>query len=188
MKDEASEGRIRRTDGEQPTAPARPSSLPCYASFILLLHPSAAVAHRRSEKSPITSSCRNSGPSTTTTPPRCRRAPIPDTPPPRTVSNPRPDTPDWPLSLDEAIRIALENAHVVRTLAGVTAVPSGQTIYDAAIVNTTIDQQQARFDPVLSQNNTWTRSNVPFGVFDPLNPFQSLITSTPTDAYLASSA
>ncbi len=112
-------------------------------------------------------------------------APLPETPPPRTVSSPRADTPDWPLSLDEAIRIALENAHVVRTLAGVTAVPSGQTIYDAAIVNTTIDQQQARFDPVLSQNNTWTRSNVPFGVLDPLDPFQSLITSAPTDAYLS---
>ncbi len=101
-------------------------------------------------------------------------APIPDSPPPRTVSNPRLDTPEWPLSLDEAVRVALENAHVVRTLAGVTAVPSGQTIYDTAIVNTTIDQAQARFDPVLSQNNTWTRSNVPFGVFDPFNPFESL--------------
>ena len=110
-------------------------------------------------------------------------APIPDSPPPRTVSNPRLDTPEWPLSLDEAIHIALENAHVVRILAGVTAVPSGETIYDAAIVNTTIDQAQARFDPVLSQNNAWRRTNVPFGVFDPFNPFESLITSTPTDAY-----
>ena len=87
------------------------------------------------------------------------------------------------MSLDEAIRIALENAHVVRTLSGLSVVPSGQTIYDAAIVNTTIDQQQARFDPVLSQSNVWSRTNVPFGVLDPFNPFESLITGAPTDAY-----
>ncbi|HVS40520.1 MAG TPA: TolC family protein [Gemmataceae bacterium] len=111
--------------------------------------------------------------------------PIPPIPPPRTVSQPRTDTPNWPMSLDEAIRIALENAHVVRTLAGLTAVPSGQTIYDTAIVNTTIDQQQARFDPVLNQSNTWTRTNVPFGALDPFNPFESIITSTPTDSYLS---
>ena len=110
-------------------------------------------------------------------------APIPDSPPPRTVSDPRLETAEWPMSLDEAIRIALENARVVRTLAGVTAVPSGQTIYDAAIVNTTIDREQARFDPALSQSNVWTRTNVPFGVPDPLNPFESLIASTPTDDY-----
>ena len=110
-------------------------------------------------------------------------APLPDGPPPRTVSDPRPETTDWPLSLDEAIRIALENARVVRTLAGVSAVASGETIYDTAVVNTTIDQEQRRFDPVLSQKNTWTRTNEPFAVPDPLNPFESLITSTPTDAY-----
>ncbi len=98
-------------------------------------------------------------------------APIPDSPPPRTVSNPRLDTPEWPLSLDEAIHIALENAHVVRTLAGVTAVPSGETIYDTAIVNTTIDQAQARFDPVLSQNNTWNALQRPIRRYGPYEPF-----------------
>ena len=75
---------------------------------------------------------------------------IPDNAPPRTVSDPRPDTAEWRLSLDEAIRIALENAKVIRVLAGTTAVSSGQTIYDAAITNTTIDQAQAVFDPVLT--------------------------------------
>ena len=39
-------------------------------------------------------------------------------------------------SLDDAIRIALENDRVIRVLAGVTAVTSGRTIYDAAIANT----------------------------------------------------
>ena len=111
-------------------------------------------------------------------------APIPPTIPPRTVSEPRPDVDEYPLSLDEAIRIALENARVVRVLAGLTATASGQTIYDPAIVNTTIDQQQARFDPTLSQNNRWERVNTPFGTFDPSDPTRSVITSTPSDDYL----
>src|SRR5258707_11843847 len=64
---------------------------------------------------------------------------IPDNVPPRTVTDPRPKTLEWQLSLDEAIRIALENARVVRVLAGTFAVSSGQTIYDVAITNTTID-------------------------------------------------
>jgi outer membrane protein TolC len=111
-------------------------------------------------------------------------APIPPTIPPRTVSDPRPDTEEYQLSLDEAIRIALENARVVRVLSGLSATSSGQTIYDPAIINTTIDQQQARFDPNLSQNNRWERLNVPFGTFDPFDPTRVFITSTPTDDYL----
>src|SRR5258708_37670252 len=34
---------------------------------------------------------------------------IPDNVPPRTVADPRPETTDWNLSLDEAIRISLQN-------------------------------------------------------------------------------
>ena len=75
---------------------------------------------------------------------------IPPNTPPRTVSEPQPGTVEWPLSLDEAIRIALQHAKVIRVLAGTTAIASGQTIYDAAITNTTIDQAQAVFDPVLA--------------------------------------
>src|SRR5262245_11484950 len=61
------------------------------------------------------------------------RAPLPTVPPPPTVSEPpEPATPQE-LSLDEAIRLALQNSKVVRVLAGVTAVPSGRTIYDPAI-------------------------------------------------------
>jgi outer membrane protein TolC len=89
------------------------------------------------------------------------------------------------LSLDEAIRIALENTRVVRTLAGTFAVASGQTIYDAAIVNTTIDQASARFDPVLSEKSVWSRTNTPLAVPDPLDPTRSLITGNPVDAYLS---
>jgi outer membrane protein TolC len=116
-------------------------------------------------------------------PAQFKSAPIPANVPPRTVTNPRPETPEWPLSLDEAIRIALENAQVVRTLAGTTAVSSGQTIYDTAITNTTIDQEQARFDLVVKQNNLFSRTNTPLASFDPADLTRSIITSTPTDAY-----
>ncbi len=109
---------------------------------------------------------------------------IPDNTPPRTVSDPRPGTEEWQLSLDEAIRIALENAKVIRVLAGTTAVSSGQTIYDAAITNTTIDQAQATFDPVAHWNNTWSRTNTPTAELNPTTLQQSFITSTPTDAYV----
>jgi outer membrane protein TolC len=108
---------------------------------------------------------------------------IPDSLPPRTVSDPRPDTPEWRLSLDDAIRIALENARVVRVLAGTTATASGQTIYDAAITNTTIDQAQAAFDPALRWNSLWSRTNIPGGVLDLIDPTRADIRGTPTDAY-----
>jgi outer membrane protein TolC len=136
-------------------------------------------------------------------------ATIPANVPPRTVSNPQPEATEWQLSLDDAIRIALENTRVVRVLAGTTAVSSGQTIYDAAILNTTIDQAQAVFDPVASWKNTFSRTNTPFGTFitpggtilsgvngttgnvvpgSPASTLQSIITSNPTDAYLSDAA
>jgi outer membrane protein TolC len=108
---------------------------------------------------------------------------IPNTVPPRTVSNLQPDAPEWQLSLDEAIRIALENTDVVRVLAGTTVTASGQTIYDAAIITTTIDQAQARFDPVLMDSPTWSRTNAPVAELNPLDLTQAVITSTPTDAF-----
>jgi outer membrane protein TolC len=112
-------------------------------------------------------------------------APIPPSEPPRTVTNPRPETPEWQLSLDEAIRIALENTRAVRVLAGTTAVASGQTIYDAAIVNTTVDQARATFDPVLLDKNLWSRTDEPMGILNPFDPTRSLIVSKPVDAYLS---
>ncbi len=105
-------------------------------------------------------------------------APIPAYAPPRTVSNPQPDTAQWNLSLDDAMRIALENARVIRVLAGTTAVSSGQTIYDVAITNTTIDQQQARFDPRFTQNNAFNNSNSPSVFFDPLQPGRATFTGS----------
>jgi outer membrane protein TolC len=110
-------------------------------------------------------------------------APLPANVPPRTVADPRPETPEWRLSLDEAIRVALENAQVVRILTGTTATSSGQTIYDAAVTNTTIDQEQARFDLVVKENSLFSRTNTPVGSFDSTDLTRSVITSTPTDAY-----
>jgi outer membrane protein TolC len=111
--------------------------------------------------------------------------PIPASTAPKTVSNLRPELTDWNLSLDEAIRIALERTRTVRVLAGTTATASGQTIYDAAITNTTIDQAQARFDPTLTQNNQWSRTNTPSATTDLADFTRAAITSNATDAYLS---
>ncbi|HQR08596.1 MAG TPA: TolC family protein [Gemmatales bacterium] len=108
---------------------------------------------------------------------------IPSNVAPRTVSNPRPETKEWQLSLDDAIRIALENARVIRVLAGTAAVSTGTTIYDAAITNTTIDQAQAVFDPTLKWDSILNHTNSPIAVFDPFDPQRSLITGTSTDRY-----
>ena len=91
------------------------------------------------------------------------------------MSNPQSDAVPRDLSLDEAIRIALVNANVVRVLTGVTAISSGQTIYDAAITNTTIDLERAVFDPTVSVTNTWNRFEPPAAVFDPPGSTQTII-------------
>ncbi len=109
--------------------------------------------------------------------------PLPVSSAPRTVLDPRPDTAEWRLSLDEAIRIGLDNSRVVRTLAGLTAVSTGKTIYDAAITNTTIDQQQARFDPIFAQTNTVGRNATPSSTFDTINLGRAFIAASPTDTY-----
>jgi outer membrane protein TolC len=110
-------------------------------------------------------------------------APIPPFPPPPTVSNPAPDVPPTELSLDEAIRVALANSKVVRVLAGVTAVSSGQTIYDPAIANTAIDEARATFDPVVSVSNAFTRSEQPQAVPAPTDPAGVRIGGTRIDNY-----
>ena len=118
-------------------------------------------------------------------PDRLPPARIPDMIPPPTVTRPQPDLPEWPLSLDEAIHIALENTQVVRVLAGLTAVASGQTIYDPAISNTVIDQAQARFDPMVTQNNTWDRLDQPVPVLNPFDVTRTLLTGNEMQNYRA---
>ncbi len=116
-------------------------------------------------------------------------APLPPTSPPPTVATPPSlQASERPLSLDEAIRIALANDRVIRVLAGVGAVNSGRTIYDVAIANTLIDQQQARFDPLLSVNNNWDHLELPSAFFDPGDPTQTLIGGVTTNQYRLNAA
>ena len=106
--------------------------------------------------------------------------------PPSTVSNPQPELQPVQLSLDDMIRMSLGNVDVVRILAGTTATNSGRTIYDPAITNTAIDQQNAQFDPTLSVSNTWNRMENPQAIFDPLAappPTSSIITGVRNDFF-----
>ncbi|MBI1833134.1 MAG: TolC family protein, partial [Planctomycetes bacterium] len=110
---------------------------------------------------------------------------IPANKPPHTVANPPPPSSHWHLSLDDAIRMSLENARVIRVLAGPSAVSSGKTIYDAAITQTGIDQAQARFDPALTHKQEWSRTNPPGASTDLADFSRSVITSNANDAYLS---
>jgi outer membrane protein TolC len=98
-------------------------------------------------------------------------APIPSIPPPVTVADEKPTTVEAPLSLNEAVRITLENAKAVRTFTGLGATNSGRTIYDAAISNTAIDQQQGRFDPALTASLTHNRTDDPLSSAVFASPF-----------------
>lgn len=88
-------------------------------------------------------------------------APIPNVPPPVTVADEKPAVTEQSISLNEAVRVTLENARAVRVFTGLGATNSGRTIYDAAITNTTIDQQQARFDPALTAGVTQAQTDTP---------------------------
>ena len=110
---------------------------------------------------------------------------IRDSVPPPTVSS-KVDLTPAPVSLDDVIRMSLERTDVVRVLVGVTATSSGQTIYDAAITNSTIDQNNAKFDPTLSVSNTVSRLNVPTAIFDPVDPTQALIFGSSSNNFINS--
>lgn len=105
---------------------------------------------------------------------------VADTPAPPTVANPNTDLPERNMSLDEALRIALQNSEVVRSLAGTLATSSGRTIYDAAITNTTIDDARATFDPQLSVENSWNQTEPPGAIVDPLDPSRTIFRGTKT--------
>ncbi|MDX1962291.1 MAG: TolC family protein [Pirellulales bacterium] len=116
-------------------------------------------------------------------PEQFRPANLPPVPTPPTVSQPLPENATWTLSLDEAIRIALENSDIVRVLAGNTAVPSGATIYDPAISNTQIDLERGRFDPRLRNDTFWNQSDQPLGQFNPAPPPTSIITGSRAEGF-----
>jgi len=102
---------------------------------------------------------------------------------PRTVSHLVNGEEELRVSLDEAIRIALENAEVIRVLGGVTATSSGRTIYDPAIANTAIDQARGRFDPRLNINNTLGLNETPRGAFSVAPPGAQIVGSE-NDSYI----
>jgi hypothetical protein len=108
---------------------------------------------------------------------------IPPIPEPETVSKPIKPVDPSNLSLDEAIRISLSNSTVVRVLAGVTAVSSGQTVYEPAISNTFIDEARAMFDPNITVRNAFSRFENPPVVFDPADPVLARITGASIDNY-----
>ena len=87
-----------------------------------------------------------------------------------------------PLSLDDAIQIAIRNAEVVRVLNGVSASSTGRTIYDVAISNASIDEQLAVFDPTLNLQSTMNKSDSPAAIFDPLDPTSAILTGSSTDS------
>jgi len=109
-------------------------------------------------------------------------APLPRNLEPPTVSTDD-GLPELKLSLDDAIRIALENTDVVRVLSGAGAASTGQTIYSPGIANAGIDQARAIFDPNLSIRNNFLRSESPSPEFDPADPTRTIINGTRSDNY-----
>lgn len=86
------------------------------------------------------------------------------------------------LSLDEAIKIAIQNADVVRVIGGNFATSTGRTIYDVAISNVSIDEQLSVFDPTINLQSTMNKSDTPFASFDPLDPSRSILSGSSTDS------
>ncbi len=99
---------------------------------------------------------------------------------PSTVSRPITDLEPRLIALDGALRTSMRNLDVIRVLSGVTATNSGRSIYDVALTNTSIDQQQSRFDPILSIDNNWNLLENPQAVFDPLPPNNAIISGVQT--------
>jgi outer membrane protein TolC len=110
------------------------------------------------------------------------RARIPETDQPITVRHRR-DRAAIPISLDETIRIGLQNTGVVRVLAGTAAVSSGRTVYDPGVANTVVDEAQSPFDPVIDSRHNFLRNETPSAVFDPTTPGGVLISGSRSDSY-----
>ncbi len=102
---------------------------------------------------------------------------------PSTVSRPLADLTPEKMPLDAAIRLSMRNLDVIRVLAGVSASNSGRSIYDVALQHASIDQAQARFDPVLSVDNNWSLTENPSAVFDGVIPGNSLIVGSHTRSF-----
>jgi outer membrane protein TolC len=87
-----------------------------------------------------------------------------------------------PLSLDEAIQIAIRNADVIRVIGGNFATTTGRTIYDVAVSNVSIDEQLAVFDPTFNLTSTMNKSDTPFATLDPGDPTRAILGGSSTDS------
>jgi outer membrane protein TolC len=108
--------------------------------------------------------------------------PLPKVAPPRTTSNPEADE-IWEMTLQDAIKIGLDNSEVVRVIAlGAQGIPIGgfeptplntgaggalgtgtlATVYDPAIQETQIAQALANFDANFSTTLFWNKNVAPF--------------------------
>lgn len=85
---------------------------------------------------------------------------LPNIPLPEIVVTPETNEP-WPLTLREAVNIALRNSQVIRTLEGDQVTSTGVTNYDPAIYEATRDAAVAAFDASVNLNYTADRFNQP---------------------------
>ncbi|WP_165251422.1 TolC family protein [Paludisphaera soli] len=129
--------------------------------------------------------------------------PIPKIAKPRTTNDPEADE-IWPMTLQEAIRIGLDNSEVVRVIAfGAQGIPVGgfepqplntgagagiasalgsgslASVYDPAVQETQIAQALSTFDTAFITNMTWGKSSQPFNNAIQGGTFQLAGTRTP---------
>jgi outer membrane protein TolC len=84
---------------------------------------------------------------------------IPQSPPPLTPSSNPEAQEKWPMTLREALEIAMRNSEVVRQLRGGVA-QAIATRYDPAVAETRVLQELARFDTQLVLNLFWGSDDV----------------------------
>jgi outer membrane protein TolC len=100
--------------------------------------------------------------------------PLPAVDTPFTVAAKEETRQEQPLSLDEAIQIAIQNSEVVRVLTGISATASGSTIYDVAIASTAIDAQNAVFDPAIDVTSVYGKDD-PAGASSSTDSFNTSV-------------
>ena len=87
------------------------------------------------------------------------------------------------LSLDQAIRVALDNSEMVRILAAGQVVSSGASVYDPAIAATSVDRARSRFDPRYNVSNTFNQIQSPQAFFDTSTPALASISAFDVQDY-----
>jgi outer membrane protein TolC len=114
---------------------------------------------------------------------------LPPIPPPQTVAPVPPGAPPpverkaVALSLDQAIRVALDNSEIVRVMAAGQVVSTGQSVYDPGIAATNVDRARARFDPRYNVSNTFNQIQSPQAFFDLSTPALASISAFDVQDY-----